>query len=91
MSDDSPQVKRHSRSIQCEDGVSIVATFYEPVPIPENPLVAVIGSATGVSQHFYGSFATYLASKQGTGDACVVVTFDFRGTGDSRPQSLKGG
>jgi predicted alpha/beta hydrolase len=48
--------------------------------------VVVLGGATAVPQRFYQAFAEYLASR-GLG----VITFDYRGIGDSRrPGSLKG-
>lgn len=46
--------------------------------------VVLVAPATGVRRRLYGPFAEFLAA-QGFG----VVTWDWRGTGDSRPQSLR--
>jgi predicted alpha/beta hydrolase len=47
--------------------------------------VVLIAPATGVQRRLYRAFAEFLAA-QGFG----VVTWDWRGTGDSRPMSLRG-
>lgn len=47
--------------------------------------IIVISSAIGVPQKFYAKFATYLANK-----GYLVFTYDYRGIGQSKPQSLKG-
>src|ERR687893_2317625 len=47
--------------------------------------VVLVAPATGVRRRLYRAFAEYLAG-QGFG----VVTWDWRGTGDSRPKSLRG-
>jgi predicted alpha/beta hydrolase len=46
--------------------------------------VVLVAPATGVRRRLYRAFAKFLAT-QGFG----VVTWDWRGTGDSRPQSLR--
>ncbi len=46
----------------------------------------VIGGAMGVRQDYYAAFAGWL-SKQGF----RVTTFDYRGSGDSRPDTASGG
>ncbi|HKS18031.1 MAG TPA: alpha/beta fold hydrolase [Bradyrhizobium sp.] len=45
----------------------------------------LINSATAVPRKVYRGFAGYLASR-----GCAVLTFDYRGTGDSRRQALTG-
>ncbi len=45
----------------------------------------VIAGATAVKQAYYARFAAWL-SLQG----CTVLTFDYRGIGESRPQRLRG-
>jgi predicted alpha/beta hydrolase len=40
----------------------------------------IIAGATAVRQHFYANFARYLAAQD-----CAVLTFDYRGIGESRP------
>src|ERR687893_2495913 len=47
--------------------------------------VVLIAPATGVRRRLYRSFAEFLA-----GEGFAVVTWDWRGTGDSRPESLRG-
>lgn len=47
--------------------------------------IVVIAAAMGVPQDFYGKFAAWLATQ-----GLLVITFDYRGMGDSRPQSLRG-
>jgi predicted alpha/beta hydrolase len=45
----------------------------------------LINSATAVPRKIYRGFAAYLA-----GRGCAVLTYDYRGTGDSRPKSSVG-
>jgi predicted alpha/beta hydrolase len=45
----------------------------------------LINSATAVPRKVYRGFAGYLARR-----GCAVLTYDYRGTGDSRQQSLVG-
>src|SRR6201996_5799199 len=45
----------------------------------------MISSATAVPRKIYRSFAGYLARR-----GCAVLTYDYRGTGDSRQKSLVG-
>lgn len=47
--------------------------------------VLVLHPATAVTQDYYAAFATYAASR-----GLAVVTYDYRGTGASRPASLRG-
>ncbi|MBU0587339.1 MAG: alpha/beta fold hydrolase [Gammaproteobacteria bacterium] len=56
---------------------------YEPAS-PAHASV-VIGGAMGVRQDFYASFAEWLA-----GQGYRVSTFDYRGSGDSRPDTQDG-
>lgn len=51
---------------------------------PERPVV-VIAAATSVRCHYYSRFADYLFS-----NGLDVLTFDYRGIGESRPRSLRG-
>jgi predicted alpha/beta hydrolase len=53
------------------------------VPNPQG--VVIVHPATAVTQGFYTAFATYLASR-----GLHVITYDYRGTGRSRPTSLRG-
>lgn len=65
------------------DGYRLAASLF----LPRGPrLTAVLlNSAAAVPRKFYRSFAAYLASR-----GCAVVTYDYRGTGGSRPKSLVG-
>lgn len=47
--------------------------------------IIIVASATGVPQGFYQKFAVYC-----TANGFDVVTFDYRGIGESAPSSLKG-
>lgn len=47
--------------------------------------VVVIASATGVLASYYHRYATFLAEH-----GYLAITFDYRGIGDSAPESLKG-
>ena len=69
--------------ISTSDGQTLTATLY----VPRGPTKAAlqIHGGIGVKRLFYRHFAGYLASH-----GYAVLTFDYRGTGDSRPQSLRG-
>lgn len=68
--------------IECEDGFALTGTLYSPTKV--NAAI-MVGPATGIKRQFYDSFATFLA-ENGYG----VLTFDNRGIGDSRGQSING-
>lgn len=69
------------------DGFRLAATLWEPPKgTGAKRGITVISGATGVSRRFYSDFAAYLAQRTGN----RVLTFDFRGIGDSRPASLRG-
>ncbi len=86
------------------DGYSLGATLYRPRPCGEdaatsgdgavapyddavapNGAAVVIHAAAGVRQEYYAKFAGYLA-----GRGFIVLTFDYRGIGASRPPKLRG-
>lgn len=62
-------------NLTCEDQNTVAAHFYE-AEVAKG--VVVIGSALGVSQHYYKRFANYLVDQN-----YHVLTFDYRYTGDS--------
>ena len=64
------------------DGYPLVGHFY---PCVEARAIIVLASATGVPQGFYRRFAEYATAQN-----FAVVTFDYRGIGQSAPASLKG-
>jgi len=51
---------------------------------PQRPLV-IINAATSVRCRYYSRFADYLFAQ-----GCDVLTYDYRGIGESRPPSLRG-
>jgi predicted alpha/beta hydrolase len=59
------------------------ATLFLPRGAKRNAVL--INSATAVPRKVYRGFAGYLASR-----GCAVLTYDYRGTGDSRQKSLVG-
>jgi predicted alpha/beta hydrolase len=65
------------------DGYALAATTF----VPDRPVRAavVLNSATAVPRKIYRGFATYLAERD-----FAVLTYDYRGTGGSRPASLVG-
>jgi predicted alpha/beta hydrolase len=67
------------------DGPRLGARLYRP-PAGQRTLAAVlIGGAMGVRQDYYQPFAQWLASQ-----GYAVMSFDYRGMGDSRAGSLRG-
>lgn len=70
-------------ALHTADGHTLTALRY-PAAGAERARVVVAG-ATGVPQRFYRRMADYM-SQRGVG----VLTFDYRGIGLSKPQTLKG-
>lgn len=68
--------------ISATDGYGLGASVYGPAS--RGPVV-VINGATGVRQRYYSRFAHWLA-----GQGATVVTYDYRGIGESRPHRLRG-
>lgn len=67
--------------IACADGRVLRATLLEPQN--DQRQVVQINSALGVPRRFYQRLAQHLASL-----GCVVLTFDYRGVGDSQDRPL---
>lgn len=65
------------------DGYSLAATLF--LPRGRKRGAVLINSATAVPREIYRGFASYLA-----GRGCAVLTYDYRGIGGSRQQSLTG-
>jgi predicted alpha/beta hydrolase len=65
------------------DGTTLSARVYEASGTPQGNVV--VGGAMGVRQDYYGKFAEWLAQQ-----GWRVTTFDYRGSGDSAPASLRG-
>jgi len=66
--------------IEASDGYQLAATHYEG-----GPDAILIASAMGVPRRYYDAFARFAVDA-----GFSVVTFDYRGIGDSRPRSLRG-
>jgi predicted alpha/beta hydrolase len=73
-----------STRLSAADGFALGATWFQGSEGGRSSVV-VIASATGVKRRYYEKFARFLA-----GRGHDVVTFDYRGIGDSRPRSLRG-
>ncbi len=69
--------------INAEDNFQLAATFFES----ESPSheVIVIAPATAASQLYYKSYARYMAKER----RMNVLTFDYRGVGESLPGDIK--
>jgi predicted alpha/beta hydrolase len=65
------------------DGYLLGATLFLPRGAKRNAVL--INSATAVPRKIYRGFAGYLARR-----GCAVLTYDYRGTGDSRRKALVG-
>jgi predicted alpha/beta hydrolase len=63
------------------DGYPLGATLFLPRGAKQHAVL--INSATAVPRKIYKGFASYLASR-----GCAVLTYDYRGIGDSRQKSL---
>jgi predicted alpha/beta hydrolase len=72
-----------SETIKTKDGRKIKARIY--VPDEEARRVIVISASAAVTQEFYFEIACFFRQNN-----FAVVSFDFRGTGDSAPPTLKG-
>jgi predicted alpha/beta hydrolase len=72
-----------NEEITTADGHRIVGRFYTPPGAAAGSVLIV--PAMGVSQDYYAPFAAWLAAR-----GFVTATFDYRGTGLSRSQSLRG-
>ncbi len=65
-------------TIQCEDGVELKGTIFTQNSGNEHGVV-IISNAFGITRSFYKQFAKFLSHNN-----FIVLTFDFRGTGDSK-------
>ena len=73
-------VESQDLEVLAGDGFPLAATLY-----PGGPRFVVMAPATGVLKQFYRHLAVYLQKWGAT-----VLCFDYRGTGGSRPHSLRG-
>jgi predicted alpha/beta hydrolase len=80
-----PQITEQAFALTSTDGARIAARVYAPTAGAVAGSV-VIGAAMGVPQAYYAPFAQWLAAQ-----GWRVHTFDYRGSGDSRPDTPHGG
>ena len=77
------QVSSQVISIETTDGVKLEASLFDAQGPAHS--VLLLNSGTGIPRRFYRRFAEH-AAVQGF----IVLTYDYRGVGGSRPESLKG-
>jgi predicted alpha/beta hydrolase len=77
-----PTVPVTDTTFPARDGFSLAATVFSP---PEPRAIVLVSSATAVPRKIYRGFASFLAEQ-----GFAALTYDYRGTGESRPASLKG-
>jgi predicted alpha/beta hydrolase len=70
-------------TLPAADGYPLAATLFLPRGAKRHAVL--INSATAVHRKIYRGFAGYLARR-----GCAVLTYDYRGTGDSRQKAMTG-
>lgn len=70
-------------TLNTPDKIQLSVKIFEPKS--SNGKLLLINSATGVKQQIYFSFAKYLAE-----NGFVVITYDYRGIGESKPEQMSG-
>lgn len=70
--------------IPATDGFQLAATLYLPAEERNNNRVVLINSAMAVQRSYYDQYARFLSE-----EGFTVITFDYRGMGDSLPEPLK--
>jgi predicted alpha/beta hydrolase len=70
-------------TIKCPDGLQLAGTLLKPEKTTSGALV--IASAMGVPRRFYHPFAYFLSD-----NGLAVLTFDYRGVGDSNLTGIDG-
>lgn len=70
--------------IPAMDGFQLAATLYLPDRRSKIERFVLISSAMGVKRRYYDAYARFLCEQ-----GLAVLTFDFRGIGDSRPSNLR--
>lgn len=74
----------YTQSMTCPDGYQLTATIFPAQKENDALLPILICPATGIKQGFYRAFATWLAEQ-----GYLVMSFDFRGIGQSLHGSVK--
>ncbi|RMF68654.1 MAG: alpha/beta fold hydrolase [Calditrichaeota bacterium] len=69
--------------VQAQDHFELAATCFAAGRETESHPIILICPATGVKRRYYARYAEFLAQQGFT-----VITFDYRGVGDSRPATL---
>jgi predicted alpha/beta hydrolase len=83
---DSGQVVSEGLKIAADDGRMLAATLFRLSGGADAATpVTVIAGGTGIPRRYYARFATFLA-----GRGRLVLTFDYRDTGDSRSGPING-
>jgi predicted alpha/beta hydrolase len=70
-------------TVPAADGYPLAATLFLPRGAKRHAVL--INSATAVPRKLYRGFAGYLARR-----GCAVLTYDYRGTGESRQKAMAG-
>lgn len=70
-------------SFRTPDDVLLAGLAFEPAGPPRGAVL--LSPATGAPKEFYRHYAAHLASR-----GFLVLTYDYRGIGGSRPRSLRG-
>ncbi len=71
-----------SIELSSANGTRIAARVFAPTQTPK--ATVLIAAAMGVRQDYYSDFAAWLA-----GQGYTAMTFDYRGTGASRPEAMR--
>lgn len=81
----TPETRSLSRRVRlvARDGFELGASVYEPLSPARGAVV--LSGATAVPASYYGRFAEHLAAS-----GLWVLTYDYRGIGDSKPGALRG-
>lgn len=72
-----------SEKIRCSDGYELDAILYEPAG--QTAGFVIFQGGTAIKKEFYTHFCRFLAEH-----GYLVLSYDYRGVGGSRPESLKG-
>lgn len=78
----APGIQSREITVVCDDGYPLAATLFEP--LSSNGRTLLVAPATGVPARFYANWCAYMASQGFT-----TLCWDWRGVGDSAPDSLR--
>jgi predicted alpha/beta hydrolase len=80
----SPSPQAEPLALTAADGQTLAASWFGTTSAPATAVLA-IAAAMGVPRQFYARFAAHLAQH-----GIATLTFDYRGTGGSRPTMQRG-